>query len=218
MKTKSLIICALCLLLSFSVFSNPSRPSEVRGANLVREASKAIKVNDSYRITFTLEMENSSLNTKETDNGVLIIGGDRYFMEVGGNIFVSDGTTSWSYFRETNEVHIDLLENNPENPTPTSILNDFERKFRARHIRQETHKGRSVEIVDLLPRSAHVFHKIRIAIDSRTNMLVYTIAFDREGGTTKFSFDRVEPNPVLTGDRFTFNPRNFPGIEVVDLR
>ena len=218
MKTKSFISSIIVLLLLQTSFAGQSRPAETKGANLVREASKAIKANDSYRINFTLTIENQSSGTNETNKGLLLTSGDKYHMEVGGNVFVSDGTTTWSYFKEMNEVHVDLLENNPDNPTPTSILNDFEKNFRAKHIRQETYKGRSVEIIDLLPTSAYVFHKVRIAIDSRTKMMIYTIAYDREGGTSKFEFDKVEANPAIPADRFRFNPANYPGIEVVDLR
>jgi len=218
MKVKSLIIGVLCSMVFLSSFASQSRPAEIKGENLVKEASKAIKANNSYQITFTLESENSLQEGKETNKGILIISGEKYFMEIAGNLFVSDGINTWSYFKEMNEVHIDLLENNPDNPTPTSLLNDFEKKFRAKHIRQETYKGRSVEIIDLLPKSAYVFHKVRIAIDSRTKMMVYTIAYDREGGTSKFDFDKVEANPSIPANKFTFNPANYRGIEVVDLR
>ncbi len=218
MNSKRLIISAFGLMMSLSGFSNQSKPAEVRGAKFIAEASRAIKANDSYRINFTLEIENPSLKNKDTSRGLLIISGNRYYMEAAGNVFVSDGTTTWAYFKDNNEVHIDLVANNPEDPTPTSILGDFEKKFRAKHIKQETHKGRRVEVIDLLPKTAYIFHKVRIGMDSKTKMLVYTIAYDREGGSTRFEFDTLEANPTISHDRFRFNPNSYPGIEVVDLR
>jgi outer membrane lipoprotein-sorting protein len=218
MKSKSIIFSALCLFLFVNAIANQSRPAELKGENLVKEASKAIKANKSYQISFTLETENALKEGKETNKGVLITSGDKYYMEMAGNLFVSDGINTWAYFKEINEVRIDLLENNSDNPTPTSLLNDFEKKFRAKHIGQETYKGRSIEIIDLLPKSAYVFHKVRIAVDSRTKMMVYTIAYDREGGTSKFDFDKVEINPTIPKDKFKFNSASYRGIEVVDLR
>ncbi len=215
MKIKAI---SLALTLSLSGFANQPRPAEIKGAKLLAEAGKVIKGNNSYRIIFSLELENPSLKLKETSRGLLLTSGNMYYMEADGNIFVSDGTTTWAYYIKNNEVHIDLLANNPDNPTPTSVLNGFEKKFNAKHIKQETHKGRKVEVVDLMPKTTYMFHKVRVGIDFKTKMLVYTIAYDREGGYTRFEFDRVEANPNIPRDKFRFNAGSFPGIEVVDLR
>lgn len=194
------------------------RAAEAKGNQLLNEASQHIKSFRALRLFFTYTMENTSKNEKESMKGELISQGDRYHMSLGGNLFISDGVNTWSYLKEMNEVYINTLENSEGGMTPTSILNDFESQFRAKHIRQETHNGRRVEIIDLVPRTPQVFYKYRVALDASSRMMVYTIAHDREGGTYTYNIDRVETNPVIQAGQFTFNQANFPGIEVVDLR
>lgn len=211
-------IASLFLFSSTHGQNQPERAAEATGNQLMKDARQHIKSFRSLKIFFTYNLENSSKNLRESVKGELISQGDRYHMSLSGNLFVSDGVNTWTYLKEMNEVYINTLANSEGGLTPTSILNDFETQFRAKHIRRESHQGRSVEIIDLVPRTPQVFFKFRVALDATTKMLVYTIAYDREGGTYTYTIDRVETNPAITPQQFTFNAANFPGIEVVDLR
>ncbi len=217
---KNLIIAITSLFLfSFASAQNQQeRAAEAKGNQLMMEASQHIKSFRALKIFFSYDMENTSKNTKESMKGELISQGDRYHMSLSGNLFISDGTNTWTYLKDMNEVYINTLANSEGGITPTSILNDFEGQFRAKHIRQETHMGRRVEIIDLVPRAPQLFYKYRVALDASTKMLVYTIAHDREGSTYTYTMDRIETNPTIAAGQFTFSAANFPGIEVVDLR
>lgn len=194
------------------------RQAETVGQEMLRATREHLKSFQTLRIHFTYQMENTSQNLSETFQGELLLQGDRYNMKLGENLFISNGEITWSYLAELNEVYINRVENNEDAITPTALLNDFENRFRARHMRRETHGGRPVEIIDLLPRTPQAFHKYRVAIDPTNHMLVYTIAFDREGGTFRHTIDRFEPNPRLPANAFTFDNKRFPGLEVIDLR
>lgn len=219
MKNSFSIIFFLVFLVSaITAQTQQDRLAEQKGQELLKEASQHIRSFRALKIHFTYEMENTSQNVKETMKGDVIMQGDRYRMNLNGNLFISDGINTWSYIEEMNEVYINLLEDSDGGLTPTSILNEFETQFRAKHIRQETHKGKRVEIIDLVPITPQAFYKYRVAIDAATKMLVYTIAYDREGGEYTYTIDRVETNPGISANLFTFNANNFPGIEIIDLR
>jgi outer membrane lipoprotein carrier protein len=217
---KKYISLTFLLLFSVSLFaqSQEDRAAEAKGEQLLKEASQHIKSFRALKIQFTYEMENSGQNVKETMKGELLSQGDRYNMSLSGNLFISDGTNTWSYLEEMNEVYVNLLENTEGGLTPTSILNEFETQFKAKHIRQETHKGKRVEVIDLVPTTPQAFYKYRVALDAASKMLVYTIAYDREGGTYTYNMDRVETNPTIPAGQFTFTASRFPGVEVIDLR
>jgi outer membrane lipoprotein carrier protein len=217
---KKYISLTFLVLFSFTLIaqSQQDRAAEAKGEQLLKEASQHIKSFRALKIQFTYEMENSGQNVKETMKGELLSQGDRYNMSLSGNLFISDGTNTWSYLEEMNEVYVNLLENTEGGLTPTSILNEFETQFKAKHIRQETHKGKRVEVIDLVPTTPQAFYKYRVALDAASKMLVYTIAYDREGGTYTYTMDRVETNPTIPAGQFTFTASRFPGVEVIDLR
>ncbi len=219
MKKYSTFTFLFFLSISF-VFSQSSqdRAAEARGEQLLKEASQQIKSFRSLKIHFTYEMDNPQLKVNENMKGELLSQGDRFHMLLDGNLFISDGVNTWSYLKEMNEVYVNLLENSEGGLTPTSIIEEFETQFRAKYIRQETYKGKKVEIIDLVPNTPQPFYKYRVALDAASKMLVYTIAYDREGGTYTYSIDRVEPNASIPAGQFTFNASLFPGVEVIDLR
>lgn len=189
-----------------------------KGEELLNAASQKIQAYRAFEIDFTYVMENENQSIYEEMSGTLLSQGDKYRMKVGGNVFVSDGINVWSYMEDFNEVHISLAEDTEGGMTPTSLFAEFETQFRSRFIRQERHQGRLVDLIDLVPHQPQAFFKYRIALDSGDNSLVYTIAYDRHGGTYTYTVKQFKANPRLPDNPFTFSPSAYPGIEIIDLR
>ncbi len=198
--------------------SQASRVYEEKGEQLMKRASEKIKALSSLKIDFTYVMENTTMNIHESMEGRLLSKGDKYRMNVGDNLFVSDGITVWSYMEEIDEVHISLAENTEGALTPTSLLEEFGTQFRSTFIRQEQHSGKLVDIIDLVPRDTQMFFKYRVALDANSQMMVYAIAYDRHNGTYTYSIKNYESNIPIADSLFSFSPSSYPGVEVIDLR
>jgi outer membrane lipoprotein-sorting protein len=194
------------------------RPFEQKGEELLKEAARKIKGFSSMRIEFISKIENESQNMSEEMKGTLITKGEKYRMEVGDNLFISDGETLWSYMGMNDEVHINSVEDTDGGMTPTSILEGFETGFRSKFIRQERHNGRLVDVIDLLPTGPQAFYKYRVALDASTRMIVYTSAYDRHGGVYTYELTRIDQNPRVNDNLFTFDTKQYPGLEIIDLR
>lgn len=193
-------------------------PYDQKGEELLRSASQKIQGYRSFEIDFSYVMENEEMGVTETMDGKLLSMGDKYHMNIGGNLFISDGTNVWTFLEEFNEVHVSLAEDTEGGMTPTSLFEEFETQFRSRYIRQETHRGRRVDLIDLVPHQPQAFFKYRVALDAADQSLVYTIAYDRHGGTYTYSVRQFRPNPRVPENTFTFDAGKYPGIEVIDLR
>jgi outer membrane lipoprotein carrier protein len=189
-----------------------------KGEALLKSASQKIQGYRSFEIDFSYVMENEDMGIKEAMDGKLLSMGDKYHMTVGGNLFVSDGTNVWTFLEEFNEVHISLAEDTEGGMTPTSLFKEFETQFRSRYIRQERQQGRMVDLIDLVPHRPQAFYKYRVALDASDQSLVYTIAYDRHGGTYTYSIRQFRPETRVPENTFTFDPARYPGIEVIDLR
>ena len=211
------VILSVVLMLQGFAQTEQDRAAELKGTALMKQASEKLKALQSMRVSFTFMQEHNE-QLIESMQGKLVSQGDKYRMELADNLFISDGINTWSYLDENEEVYVNLLENSEGGLTPTSILEDFEAQFRAKHIRQETYEGKQVEIIDLIPQTPQAFYKFRVALEASTKMLVYTIAYDREGGSYTYRIDRFEPNPALTASLFTFDEADYPDAIVIDLR
>lgn len=210
----------LLVLVSFSLAGQTSqeRIYEEKGEKLMKEAADKLRSYNSIRINFTYEMLNEAQNIVEEMRGTLVSQGDKYRMEVGDNLFISDGKTTWSYIEEIEEVHVNHVENTDGGLSPTAILENFEKDFRAKFIRQENQKGKQLDLIDLVPRGPQPFFKYRVALDANTRMIVYTTAYDRQGGTYTYRINEFQPNPRVNNNQFTFNVADYPGVDVIDLR
>jgi outer membrane lipoprotein-sorting protein len=193
--------------------------SEQKANELLKKASEKIKGYSSMEVDFSYVMENTDANIKETMNGKIFSKGDKYHMSVGDNIFISDGKNVWNFIEELYEIHINTIENTEGGLTPTALLSSFENEYKGKHIRQETQKGRMVDVIDLIPITPQSFFKYRLVLDATDQSLISTIAYDRHGGTYTYNIDNMKTNQNIPDSRFVFNRADFPAnADLIDLR
>lgn len=201
-----------------TIQDQPPRAFEEKGSELLRKASEKLRAFSTVKIEFSYIMENPNQDIREEMTGTLVSKGDKYNMSVGGNVFISDGTTVWAYMEDLDEVHINLVENSDGALTPTSILEEFDSQYKATFIRQEQQQGQLVDIIDLVPNAPQVFFKYRVALDARTNNMVSATAHDRHGGTYTYTINKFETNTPVADSQFSFSESAYPDVEVIDLR
>jgi len=193
--------------------------SEQKATELLKKASARIKGFTTIEVDFTYIMENKQMGINETMKGKVFSKGDRYRMTINDNVFISDGRTVWNFISDLEEIHINTIENMEGGLTPTALLSGFEKEYKGKFIKQENHRGHTVDIIDLVPKTPQSFFKYRLALDARDQDLVYTIAYDRNGGTYTYNIDTFKTNQPIPDSRFVFNRSEFPAeAEVIDLR
>lgn len=192
---------------------------ERRGVELLKKASEKLKGFTTMEVEFSYTMENSQMGISEVMEGRVIAKGDRYHMTVGDNVFISDGVNVWTFLSDLDEVHINTVENSEGGLSPTVLLESFTAEYRAKFIRQESHKGKTVDLIDLVPNVPQSFFKYRIAVDARDQSLVYIIAYDRHGGTYTYAIQSLRPNVSVDDSKFRYTLSDFPaGVIEIDLR
>ncbi len=198
---------------------SPETAYEQKATELLQKAAAKIKAYDSMEIDFSYVMENTEMDITERMSGKIFSKGDKYRMILGENVFISDGTTAWNYIDDLYEIQINHIENTEGGLTPTALIEDFETEYRGKFIKQENHEGKSVDIIDLVPQTPQSFFKYRLALDANDHSIVYTIAYDRHGGTYTYNIENLKPNTSIPDSRFVFNRSDFPeNAEVIDLR
>lgn len=216
----------ILFILSFLLFfmgsqANPEPPGryEQRALDILHDAHIKFKSLEAFYAEFEYASTAAGFSAELNNGGFLYAKGDKYHMKLDGNLFISDGLTVWSFMEEINEVHIsDFLESEGM-ITPTSLLENYQDDFRALWIRQELHRGKTVNVIDLVPEDPYTaFSKYRIAIEKDTQLIAYVVAYDRQGGTYSYIITKTNTNPDIPEALFTFNPDNHPDIEVIDLR
>jgi outer membrane lipoprotein-sorting protein len=62
------------------------------------------------------------------------------------------------------------------------------------------------------------FFKIKLSVDKATKQLVKSIIFDKNGNRYTYAIKNFKANTPTTASTFTFDPKKYPGVELVDLR
>lgn len=170
------------------------------------------------RTEFTYKMINEEAGINERTDGVLIVMGEKYNLDISGQRVFCDGETLWTYLADVEEVQVNSTEDSEETISPNKLLSSYKDEYRSKFIKEDFLYGAAVNIIDLTPIEGKSFFKVRLIIDKAKDQLVDFTIFDKNGSTYSYVINKFEPNVEVTDDMFTFDPADYPGVDVVDMR
>ncbi len=132
---------------------------------------------------------------------------------------ISDGKNQWTYVIKDKEAELNDLDHSEDNLNPAQLFTVYEHGYKYVYTGDEVIDGISCQIIDLSPDDAKkVFFKIRLAIDKAKKLIHSALIFDKNGSRYTYTIRTLTPNPKLPENIFTFDKKDHPGVEVVDLR
>jgi outer membrane lipoprotein-sorting protein len=173
----------------------------------------------SFESDFSYSMENPSQSISEDFEGEIIVKGDKYRLNMGGQEIINDGETVWTYLEEVNEVNIDDYDPSEGDISPTQIYNAYQRGFKYVYLEDQTENGATYHIIDLLPENSdNQFFKIKLHISKDEKTLNKWQIFDKNGTIYTYQISNFNPEVEISNDVFSFDKSKYAGVEVVDLR
>ncbi|MEG2336907.1 MAG: outer membrane lipoprotein carrier protein LolA, partial [Bacteroidales bacterium] len=216
MKTKiyflSLLFLSSCFLMQGEV-ANQSKgvKQTTQGvndpkANAILQASKKWLTGlKSVKATFSYTLENKAQKIRQNKTGNILVSGNKFTLNfMGLNVFCN-GQTLWSYNPSTKEVSIsEYSDSEAGSMNPLSIVQQYEKNYRAKFIRDESIAGMDRAVIDLIPLKASSFHKMRMYI-TKTNKQIYkTAIYDKNGSIYTYTINKYILNPSVNANNFTF--------------
>jgi outer membrane lipoprotein-sorting protein len=207
MKIK--IILAALMLLSFQILAQDRKATA-----LLNEVSVKTQSHEQIKIEFDYIMRNKNQNINEKIQGVLLSQDEKYRLEVAGQQIISDGKTMWTYLESVNEVQVNDATDEDDGFNPRSFLQNWSENFRAKIISENA----SQTLLELTPKTSSNFTKVHVTVDNNKKQLLSIIMFDSSGSEFEYSIRRFITTEKIPASSFAFNPKDYPGIEVIDLR
>jgi outer membrane lipoprotein-sorting protein len=171
----------------------------------------------SVSMKFKLVTSNQTDNSNDTLNGAIIICKDKYKLELPDNIIWFNGTTSWSYLPVEQEVTItkaDRKDNSFQNK-PSLIFTTYKKGYKTRLIEEKPNSY----VIDLYPEDIKgELVRIRLTI-GKSNLNLMRLEYKKRDGTIITLYVN-EYNLTVKPEQenFVFEPDNFKGVEVIDMR
>jgi len=213
MRIRAYII-TLIILTGQVTFAQAKKSSE----EILKQVSETTKSFTSIRISFTYNMDNPSAKVHETETGVLLVKGDKYRLDIAGQKVISDNETSWTYISEANEVQINSVEEDENALTPTRLLTSYSEDYKSRLLNEITKDGRVQYVIELKPNEDKTFTSVEMNIDKELFRIARIAIQDKSGNTFTYLVNKFEPNVSVKETDFTFDAKDFPGVEVIDMR
>lgn len=137
-----------------------------------------------------------------------------YRVSVADQEVICDGKTVWQWNKTAREVAVtNMSTDDVDLMNPARLLKNYDKSFRAKYIR--TDEG--VALVDLQPRSARSFHKIRLYMNEKSGQLQRMEVHKYDSSREVYEITEFKRASTLAA-KFTFDPSQHAGVELIDMR
>ncbi len=191
--------------------SNQGAVDKTADALLKKAADKFGNVG--FTVTTTI-LDSEKHETMKQTAQVLYCKG-RYRLTVADMEVICDGTTVWQWNKTAREVTVNNIGTDDLDLfNPARLLSTYNKNFRAKYIRTDDD---GTAIVDLQPRSARNYHKIRLFIVEKSGLMRRLEVHRYDSGREIYDITHFK-NAGTPASQFTFNAAKHPGVEVIDMR
>jgi outer membrane lipoprotein-sorting protein len=169
---------------------------------------------------FILKVEGANNSVTDSKKGTVYLKGAKYKVNLDGQEIISDNKTSWTYAKDANEVTINTVDPNSSSLSPAKLFTNFyDKDYLYRLDGETTEKGKVLQNIEMTPtdKSKNVF-KVIVSVDKKNQNISKMKVFEKNGNHYTYEITSFTPNTNVSDATFSFDPKKYPGVEVVDLR
>ncbi|HMW26104.1 MAG TPA: outer membrane lipoprotein carrier protein LolA [Ferruginibacter sp.] len=207
------------LLFGCSVQAQPPKSmgsSDPEAKKILDAVSAKFKTFKSVQSKFTLKIENSSNKVMGTKSGTVYMKGTKYRINVTGQEIFCDGSNVWTVDKAAKEITINKLDPSNNTITPQKLFTNFYDKDFLYKLNSD---AKGVQEIELTPiDKSKLFHKVIVYINKATQTITSTKVFEKAGNRYTYTVSGMDTKSVIPDIQFVFNQKNYPGMEIVDLR
>lgn len=217
---KFLFFIFLSISIKVSAQNNYIGKSDPEATSVLKKVSSRYNSYKTLTATVSLAVENGQGQKETNQTGNLFLKGKKYYIQLGANVSFSDGSSIYNYDKGAKEIQITRY--NPEDNliTPQKLFTDFYKKDFLYKLNEDyTSGGRTIQEVELTPvDKTQVYYKVLLQVDKSTRNIIGAKIFEKNGNKYIYTITNQKPNVAIPDSKFTFNTKDFPGAEIIDLR
>ena len=212
---KKLIFSLIAALVSLSV----SAQYDPKAFQILEAMSKKYQSISAFEANLAVTLTNDVEKVNEEFRGKITVKGDKYKLVLPEQEVINNGATIWTYLPEAKEVNIDNYDPTSQDINPSKIYEIYKKNFKYLYLQDKTEGGVMCEEIDLVPEKKDAqFFKIKMFIVKKDKSIQSWTMFDKGGNRYKYTLAKFNPNVKVDDTFFSFDPKKYPGVEVIDLR
>lgn len=210
------LLLAICVTPALAQITHtPNGHVDKNAETILKKASQKFT---SDAASFTVTMVNKDANKKETAKmkaNVLYKKG-KYRVTFDDNIIYCDGSSTWHWNKESNEVVVNKMSNAEDDlMNPAAILANYSKNFNAKYIRQEENGN---AIIDLTPKKSKSYYKLRLFINSTNNQLQRMEMHNYDSSCGEYQLSNYKSGVKVNDSDFSFQASKNPNVDIIDMR
>ncbi len=199
---KKIIVTWMVLVLAMMSYAQ-------NATQLLDKSAATLRAAGNVKIGFTLEAEGGA------STGYIKLQKQKFVINMGGTITWFDGKTMWTYVKANDEVNV----TNPSadavaKMNPYAFLSFYKKGYTAKMGKSTTKEHE----VLLTGKSGSPFKKVVVRLNKSTKYPTVITMTSSKGDVTTIRCNSFLKNQKYTNATFQFNKKNYPNVEVVDLR
>lgn len=193
----------------------PTLAQTTKAATILNAMSAKYKDMKTYKADFNYSSE-GGLDLK----GEVTVKGDKFRLKMGGQEIFNDAKTMSTYVKETNEVNVqdyDPAELGDLNPT--QIFTAYKKNYKAKFLKESKEGTQTYETIELAPTSNYAkIAKVQLKVNKQDKSIKSWRILMSNGQQVTYTITSFQPDVTVADSYFAFNAKQYPGVEVVDLR
>lgn len=152
--------------------------------------------------------------------GDATVKGTKFRLKMAGQEIFNDGKLMATYIKETNEVNLqDFDPSAGGDLDPTRIYSAYKKGFKYAFLQEKKEGSQVFEVVELTSTAKNSqVEKVQIQVNKADKSINSWKIFQKNGQKVTYKVEQFQPDVAIADTYFTFNSKQFPGVEVVDLR
>lgn len=209
MKQLTTIIKIMLVAVTTLFAAQPAAAARPAAKSVVEATAKKLRAMPSMTATFKV------VQGRDASQGSLTVSGKSFTVTTPEMKIWYDGKTQWAYSPAAKEVNIttptaaEVAESNP-----LSVLTALTQSYTCRRLSSSA----SVDKIELTSKGKTDISKAVVSISVSTGLPTEILAYRANGAVTRIQILSVKAGKKLDASTFRFNGKQYPGVEVVDLR
>ncbi len=152
--------------------------------------------------------------------GDVTVKGTKFRLKMAGQEIYNDGKLMATYIKETNEVNLqDFDPTATGDLDPTKIYSAYKKGFKYAFLEEKKVGTQVVEVVELTPTNKNgQVSKVQIQVNKGDKSINNWKIFQKSGEKVTYKLDKFQPDVTVADAFFNFDAKQYPGVEVIDLR
>lgn len=218
---KSIIYLTLIIPFLSTAQSNGMEP-DPKAKKVLEKLSNEYESYGSMEVNFDLII-NLPDQAREEQKGHVIQKGDKYKLDLADQAIYSDGNFVWVYLKDNNEVQINDVEMDDEEEgflTPKDMMRIYESDdYYYEIVALEKSLQGPLTVIEFKPNNPDSeYAKLRLSVLEKKKRMASLQVFSKDGSRYILKVTDLITDKTYDDKTFVFNPKDFPGIRVEDLR